>query len=122
MESTFVSNQANINRNISRGSYEDIYLDLCVANNPNDSAVFLHELYVLVNELLANGILPFLGGIGECLLLGVVPVVGLNSEGLCHSEGEEEEAHHSQGTKHIGFGHPTIGGICSLLKPLPWIV
>ena len=52
-----------------------------MADDSDDFAVFLHLLEVLVNADLSAIILPTLGGLGECLLLRAVPLVGEMGEG-----------------------------------------
>lgn len=42
---------------------------LCVANDTDVGAVFLHLVDITVNHFLAELILPFLGSVGESLLL-----------------------------------------------------
>ena len=50
---------------------------LSVSDNADNFAVSLHCLQILLNHLLAQIILPFLRGLGECLLFGFVPLKDL---------------------------------------------
>lgn len=47
---------------------------LSMDNDPNDSAIFLHDFEVMINLFLAQSILPFLATLSESLLLGLIPL------------------------------------------------
>ena len=46
---------------------------LSMADDSDDLAVLLHLVEVLLNTDLSTIVLPALGGLGECLLLRVIP-------------------------------------------------
>ena len=56
------------NMNIMSGNY------LSMGNNSDSFAIAFHGFEILLDDLLAQIILPFLGGLGESLLLGFVPL------------------------------------------------
>lgn len=51
-------------------------LDLSVSNDADSRAVLLDLVQILIDRLLAIFIAPFLGVLGEALLLALIPVIG----------------------------------------------
>jgi hypothetical protein len=64
---------------------------LSVTDSPDGSTVFLHLVEVSLNLLLASIIIPFLGSLGKCLLLGAVPLRGGKFMPKSHHDKSREE-------------------------------